>query len=74
MNQKTILVTGSSRGIGKAIALRLAKEGYDLVVHYRSRLAEAESVQGEIMQMGRQCRVLSFDLSDRDTVKTTSAN
>ena len=71
MNQKTILVTGSSRGIGKAIALRLAKEGYDLVVHYRSRLAEAESVQGEIMQMGRQCRVLSFDLSDRDTVKTT---
>ncbi len=71
MNQKTILVTGSSRGIGKAIAKRLAKEGYDLVVHCRSRLAEAEQVQDEIVQMGRQCRVLSFDLSDRDNVKTT---
>jgi len=69
MKQKTILVTGSSRGIGKAIALRLAHEGYDIVVHCRSRLAEAEQVQEEIIKMGRQCRVLSFDLSDRNTVK-----
>lgn len=69
MKQKTILVTGSSRGIGKAIALRLAREGYDIVVHCRSRLAEAEQVQEEIVKMGRQCRVLSFDLSDRNTVK-----
>ena len=69
MKQKTILVTGSSRGIGKAIALRLAREGYDMVVHCRSRLAEAEQVQDEIVDMGRQCRVLSFDLSDRNSVK-----
>ena len=69
MKQKTILVTGSSRGIGKAIALRLARESYDIVVHCRSRLTEAEQVQEEIIKMGRQCRVLSFDLSDRNTVK-----
>ena len=69
MKQKTILVTGSSRGIGRAIALRLAREGYDIVVHCRSRLTEAEQVQEEIIKMGRQCRVLSFDLSDRNTVK-----
>ncbi len=65
MNQKTILVTGSSRGIGKAIALRLAREGCDIVVHCRSRLAEATQVQDDILSMGRQSRVLSFDLADR---------
>ena len=65
MSQKSILVTGSSRGIGKAIALRLAREGYDIVVHCRSRLTEAAQVCDEIVQMGRQCRLLSFDLADR---------
>ena len=69
MKQKTILVTGSSRGIGKAIALRLARDGYDIVVHCRSRLAEAEQARDEILQMGRQCRILGFDLADRDSAR-----
>lgn len=69
MKQKTILVTGSSRGIGKAIALRLAHDGYDIVVHCRSRLLEAEVVREEILSIGRQCRILSFDLSDREAAK-----
>ncbi|MCK9606579.1 MAG: 3-oxoacyl-ACP reductase FabG [Methylomonas sp.] len=71
MKQKTILVTGSSRGIGKAIALRLAREGYDLVVHCRSRLIEAEQVRDEIVQLGRQARMLCFDLADRQTARDT---
>lgn len=70
MKQQTVLVTGSSRGIGRAIALRLAREGYDIVVHCRSRLLEAEQVRDEILQMERQCRILSFDLSDRNAAKT----
>lgn len=65
MTSKTILVTGSSRGIGKAIALRLARDGYDVVVHCRSRVDEAEQVREQVAQLGRQSRVLSFDLADR---------
>ena len=65
MNDKTVLVTGSSRGIGRAIALRLARDGYDLVLHCRSRLEEAESVAQQVSAMGRQVRVLQFDIADR---------
>jgi len=61
----TILVTGASRGIGRAIALRLAREGYDLVVHCRSRRTEAEAVAAEIRALGREARVLCFDVADR---------
>lgn len=62
----TILVTGSSRGIGKGIALRLAKDGYDLVLHCRSNLQQAEVVAGQIRELGQDARVLQFDISDRD--------
>ncbi|MBB3227272.1 3-oxoacyl-[acyl-carrier protein] reductase [Luteibacter sp. Sphag1AF] len=61
----TILVTGSSRGIGRAIALRLARAGYDIVLHCRSRRDEAEAVQEEISALGRDARILQFDISDR---------
>lgn len=67
---ETILVTGSSRGIGRAIALRLARAGYDLVLHCRSRRDEAEAVAAEIAALGRQARVLQFDVSDRTACRT----
>ena len=62
---ETILVTGSSRGIGRAIALRLARAGYDLVLHCRSRRDEAEAVRSEVEAMGRHARIVQFDISDR---------
>lgn len=62
---KTILVTGSSRGIGKAIALYLAERGFDLALHCRSRRAEAEAVAGDIERLGRTARILQFDIADR---------
>jgi 3-oxoacyl-[acyl-carrier protein] reductase len=62
---KTVLVTGSSRGIGRGIAVRLAREGYDVVVHCRSRRAEADAVAAEIAGLGRTSRVLQFDVVDR---------
>lgn len=62
----TVLVTGASRGIGKAIALRAAQDGFDVVVHCRSRLNEAEAVAEQVRTHGRQARVLAFDVADRE--------
>src|SRR5690606_13865189 len=66
---RTALVTGSSRGIGKAIALRLAAAGFDIAVHCRSGRAEAEQTAAAIAQLGRSARVLQFDIADRDACR-----
>ncbi|CAG67506.1 MULTISPECIES: 3-ketoacyl-ACP reductase FabG2 [Acinetobacter] len=66
---RRILVTGSSRGIGKAIALQLAQAGFDITVHARSRLDEAQAVAEQIKQLGRNSHVLMFDVNARDTVR-----
>lgn len=62
---RTVLVTGSSRGIGRGVALQLAREGFDVVLHCRSRREEALAVAAEIESLGRAARVLQFDVSDR---------
>lgn len=67
---EAILVTGSSRGIGRAIALRLARAGYDIVLHCRSRLDEAQVVQEAIRALGREARILQFDIADRVACRT----
>lgn len=67
---KTVLITGSSRGIGKAIALNLAAQGYDIVVHCRSRVDEAENVAQEVRALGQNARVLQFDVADRQKVRS----
>ena len=65
MSEKTVLVTGSSRGIGRAIALRLARDGFDVVVHCRGQVEQAEAVAARIRELGRSARVLRFDVADR---------
>jgi 3-oxoacyl-[acyl-carrier protein] reductase len=62
---ETVLITGSSRGIGRAIALRLARAGYDIVLHCRSRREEAEQVLIEVQKLGRSARILQFDVAER---------
>jgi len=62
---KTVLVTGSSRGIGKAIALKLAQDGYGIVIHHRSSETAAEEMRTAIAAMDVDCRVLRFDIADR---------
>jgi len=61
----TVLVTGSSRGIGRAIALRLAADGFDVALHCRSRRTQAEEVAAHISSTGRAARLLQFDVADR---------
>ncbi|WP_163865779.1 3-oxoacyl-ACP reductase FabG [Myxococcus eversor] len=65
MSEKTVLVTGSSRGIGRAVALRLARDGFDVVVHCRAKVEEAEAVATQVRELGRACRMLRFDVADR---------
>jgi 3-oxoacyl-[acyl-carrier protein] reductase len=64
-NKRTALVTGSSRGIGKAIALQLASDGFDIVLHCHSNLAAAGEVRAQIESLGVQTRILQFDIADR---------
>ncbi|MDD5037114.1 MAG: 3-ketoacyl-ACP reductase FabG2 [Methylococcaceae bacterium] len=71
MSGPSVLVTGSSRGIGRAIALRLAKDGYDVALHCRERRTDAEQVQQEILRLGVSCRILQFDLLDREATHDT---
>ncbi len=71
--QKSVLVTGSSRGIGKAIALRLARDGYQVVVHCRSRREEADAVASQIVAGGGAARVLQFDIGERETTANALA-
>lgn len=66
---KTVLVTGSSRGIGKETALYLASSGFDIVLHCNRNVDKLSEVQKAIEDMGRLVRVLQFDVSDREQTK-----
>ncbi|NIQ97222.1 MAG: 3-oxoacyl-ACP reductase FabG [Desulfuromonadales bacterium] len=67
--KKTALVTGGSRGIGAAIAVELARQGYDIWLNYRSNQRAAEKVALQIGEAGGECLLLPFDVADADAVK-----
>lgn len=67
---KRVLVTGSSRGIGRAIVLDLAQAGYDPVVHCVRGREAAESVASEAKALGASGEVLQFDVADREAAKS----
>lgn len=66
MNQ-IALITGGSRGLGKDMALRLAQSGCDVVITYRSKLAEANDVVAQIEQLGQTAASLQFDVGKIST-------
>lgn len=68
---KTVLITGSSRGIGRACALHLAREGYDIVLHGRSLSPALLESQKLIKESGASVRTLTFDVRDREGARET---
>lgn len=66
-----VLVTGASRGIGKHIALSLARAGFDIVVHFRRRETAAKSVQQAVKDIGVEASLMSFDVADRNAAAKT---
>ncbi|KKP85708.1 MAG: 3-oxoacyl-(Acyl-carrier-protein) reductase, partial [candidate division CPR3 bacterium GW2011_GWE2_35_7] len=68
LKNRKALVTGGSRGIGKGIAISLAKAGADVVVNYYSKVEEAEAVVSEIKKLGRQSYAVKADVSIREEV------
>lgn len=73
MTQKCALVTGSSRGIGRAIALRLAKDGYKVLIHCVAHPEKAEEVRALIEKDGGHAAILRADLCDPAAVTTLAA-
>lgn len=63
------LITGGGRGIGKAVALRLARDGFDIWLNYRSDAESAGETAGAIRAMGRECDLLPFDVADAEACK-----
>jgi len=63
---KKVLVTGASRGIGRAIALAAAGKGYQVTAHYNRGKEQAESLEKEILQQDGKIELIQFDVSDRE--------
>ena len=61
-----VLITGASRGIGKAIAIYLADNGYNLILHCSKNPERLEELKSEILSKGVNCRTLAFDIKNRE--------
>lgn len=66
MQKQTIFISGSSRGIGRATALQLAREGYDIVLHGRAPSEALSQTLEDVKALGVNVRALTFDVTDRE--------
>ncbi|TLM65527.1 MAG: 3-oxoacyl-ACP reductase FabG [Deltaproteobacteria bacterium] len=72
-SRKIALVVGGSRGIGRAVALRLARSGFDLWLTYKGNHAAAEAVRAEAEALGAACELLAFDVASFEAVEAALA-
>lgn len=70
MSRRIALITGASRGIGRAIALQLAADGLFVIVNYRGNATAAQEVQDKIVANGGECSLRQFDVADNDEVES----
>jgi 3-oxoacyl-[acyl-carrier protein] reductase len=68
MSEKYALVTGGSRGIGRAACLKLAEQGYHILINYKDNITEAEKTRQLVLEKGVQGELLSFDVADKTVV------
>ena len=68
MSEKLALITGGSRGIGKACALKLAQAGYDVVINYAGNTEAANKTVEEVKALGVQAEAFKFDVSNQEEV------
>jgi len=69
MANKVVIITGASRGIGRTVALEMAKNGYDVVLTYNTNEQKAREVEQTILSMNAKCLVLKCDISIEEDVK-----
>lgn len=69
MKNKVALITGSSRGIGRTIAIELAKSGYDIVINYNNNQEKAILVEKEVKKYGVNTMIIKCDISSEEEVK-----
>lgn len=73
-SRPTALVTGASKGIGAAIAVQLAQDGFDIFLNYRSDHNQAERVAEQVKAAGASCTLLPFDVTDGEAVEAQLAS
>ena len=69
MSKRRVLVTGASRGIGRAVATALAEQGHSLALHYKSQHDAARAVAGEVEKLGAEATLVCCDVSDREACR-----
>lgn len=69
-HSRIALVTGASKGIGAAVAIGLARDGFDIWLNYRSDHDSATEIAGQIESLGKKCLLLPFDVANLDAVKS----